>query len=257
MATLPAIKQEQAVNERLALCLELSSNNSDGSHYKRRNDTSEDTEQVKACSTEKQEKVEPVEESHVEEPDFREESPAGWRYEDMSNEVQVTVAKQTKPATFFVRSLNREGSFDAPEGGRTRCRQFWRAGDYEGQPTEVRQQSGEAFSHSWRYTSCVLADLMAGFMSPRKCRRKFLTQILHTLSHRAFLMSWELMRLVGSDGSLSLPRLMNGVNFESDRYMVTTALRLWCWSRFIHTNTTRVWLFTSISKVYLPIISAK
>lgn len=232
MATLPAIKQEQAVNERLALCLELSSNNSDGSHYKKSDDTSEDTEQVKVCSTEKQEKeeklqekVEPVEESHLEEPDFREESPAGWRYEDMSNEVQVTVAKQTKPTTFFVRSFNGGGSFDAPESGPTRCRQFWRAGDYEGQPTEVRQQSGEAFSHSSRYASCVLAEPMAGFMSLRKCGRK-LTQIFHTLLHRAFLMSWELMRLVGNHGSLSLPRIMNGVNFERDRYMLMSSLTM-------------------------------
>lgn len=73
-----------------------------------------------------------------------------WGYEDLKNEVQrnLNIANDVKSASSPVAlPFFPQPSDDESARTRTNCKQFWKAGDYEGQPAVVMQQAGEISDH--------------------------------------------------------------------------------------------------------------
>lgn len=91
----------------------------------------------------KKQKLEPVD-------DFRLNT---LRYDDSKNDAgkdldhDVKIASSPVALPFFPQPSVEEDST------RTSCKQFWKAGDYEGQPTVAMQQGG---GHSFSFTRVIL-----------------------------------------------------------------------------------------------------
>ncbi|XP_024385499.1 protein MICRORCHIDIA 7 isoform X1 [Physcomitrium patens] len=157
MGTQPAlegVKQEPAAgNEGMAMSLDHSSTTvSDGGSPQQLNGTKTNSvyvSQLKACILQKRYKAEPTDTASTELEDAESPSGAQWSHDHgttVLNPVQTpSVTKQPNPAPFFNwPPSNRVPSLEveATKNVRTPCRQFWKAGDYEGVPTITTHQSG-------------------------------------------------------------------------------------------------------------------
>jgi len=88
----------------------------------------------------KKQKLEPVDELRLN----------AWRYEDLKNQAQrdSDIGHEAKVASPVALPFFPQPSPEDPAVTRTSCKQFWKAGDYEGQPAVSMQQAGEYSSSS-------------------------------------------------------------------------------------------------------------
>ena len=100
-----------------------------------------------ACFQKKQ-KLEPVDDLRLN----------AWRYEDLKNQAQrdLNIGHEAKVASPVALPFFPQPSLDEA-AGTISCKQFWKAGDYEGQPPPVEAQpSGEYSNHLMRYAWAYL-----------------------------------------------------------------------------------------------------
>lgn len=85
----------------------------------------------------KKQKLEPVDDLRLN----------AWRYEDLKNQAQrdLDIGHEVKIASPVALPFFPQPSLEESARTRTSCKQFWKAGDYEGQPAVAMQQAGEYF----------------------------------------------------------------------------------------------------------------
>lgn len=134
MSALGAVKREEDVDDVYELSSSSTNSDEDKERTKLGKRISPRTSQwegLQGC-VEKKQKVEPVEDPRI----------IAWTYEELKNHNESVFANRVKHMSpvalpFFPPPTSEAVQF------RTSCRQFWKAGDYEGQPAVVRQQAGD------------------------------------------------------------------------------------------------------------------
>ena len=123
---------------------------------------------------EKKQKVEPVDDLRL----------SAWRYEDLKSQAQAEFGQEVKNSVspvalpFFPQPspVPAPAPVDESTRNRTSCKQFWKAGDYDGQPSIVRQQAGDCLGplKSLQVKSIILLHYRCYVkMRSRHCNRLF------------------------------------------------------------------------------------
>lgn len=87
----------------------------------------------------KKQKLEPVDDLRLN----------AWRYEDLKNQAQrdLNIGHEAKSASPVALPFFPQPSPEESAAARASCKQFWKAGDYEGQPAAVVLPAGENSHH--------------------------------------------------------------------------------------------------------------
>lgn len=151
---LGGVKMEPAAaNEGITMSLDHSSTTvSDGGSPPQVNETKSNSvyvSQLKACILQKRYEAEPIDTASPELEDLGRTFGAQWNDDQgvsVHNPVQMgAVVIQPNPASFLNWPLSKRDStveVEATKSMRIECRQFWKAGDYEGVPANTTQPSG-------------------------------------------------------------------------------------------------------------------
>lgn len=151
---LGGVKMEPtAANKGMTMSVDHSSTTvSDGGSPQQVNETKSNSvyvSQLKACILQKRYKAEPIDTAIPELEDPESPSGAQWSHDQgvtVDNPVQEgAVIKQPNAAPFSNWPLSNRDSnveVEATKNVRIECRQFWKAGDYEGVPANTPQPPG-------------------------------------------------------------------------------------------------------------------